>query len=564
MRRDPAALANTSYDVVVVGGGIYGICALHEAARRGLSACLVERGDFVGATSSNSLKTIHGGLRYLQHADLGRMRESIRERARLLRIAPHLVRPIAFVLPTRGFGLQGKPVMRAALLLNDLIGFDRSAGAIPGRHIPGGRVVGRAELGTLVPGLDTGRGEWTGGAVWYDCQVANTERLAFAYLHSAVDAGAACANYLEVTGLLRKDRQVLGVKVRDAVGDDSFEIRARAVVNAAGPWVDRLLRDVPAGANSTRFHLSKAFNLVTRRLYAGDHAVGFRVPAAFSDSDALLNKGDRLFFVVPWKQFSLIGTRHLPYRGDPDRFVVTDDDIELFLAEINAACPGVDLTRGDVLAVLGGMLPEAPREGTGEVQLVKHSRIHDHAADGAQGLYSIVGVKWTTARAAGETAIDAVETRLRPDGRATRVAEVRLHGGEIDDLDRFYRQEEAQRPATVSPAAMRHLLDDHGSAAHDVLAYVRRDPELGREVGEGLPVIAAEVVFAADHEMAVHLIDVVRRRTELAAGGHPGREALERCADLMGAHIGWSPERREAELDHADAALHGPADVPSS
>jgi len=562
MKRDLTTLAGSPFDVVVVGGGIYGICALHDAARRGLSACLVERGDFVGATSSNSLKTIHGGLRYLQHADLGRMRESIRERARLLRVAPHLVSPIAFVLPTRGLGLQGKPVMRAALLLNDLIGFDRSAGAIAGRGLPGGRVVGRGELGTLVPGLD--QGEWTGGAIWYDCQVANTERLAFAYLHSAVAAGAVCANYAEVTGLLRKDQQVLGVKVRDALGGEGFEVRARAVVLAAGPWVDRLLRELPAGASPTRFHLSKAFNLVTRRLYPGDHAVGFRVPAAFSDSDALLNKGDRLFFVVPWKQFSLIGTRHLPYRGDPDRFAVTDEDIERFLAEINAACPGVELTRGDVSAVLGGMLPETPRAGAGEVQLVKHSRIYDHAADGAQGLYSIVGVKWTTARAAGEAAIDAVEARLRPGGRGTRVAEAPLRGGEIDDLDRFYRQEEAQRPPSVSPASMRHLLDNHGSAAGDVLAYVRRDPELGRELGGKFPVIAAEVVFAADQEMAVHLIDVVRRRTELAAGGHPGRDALERCAGVMGAHLGWSPERREAELDHVDAALQGSADVPSS
>ena len=563
MRRDLHSLSRSSYDVAVVGGGIHGICALHEAARRGLSACLIERGDFVGATSSNSLKTIHGGLRYLQHADFGRMRESIRERARLLRIAPHLVRPLAFVLPTRGHGLHSKPVMRAALLLNDVIGFDRSAGVIPGRVIPRGRVIGRAEIAALVPGLDVARGELTGGAVWYDCQVTNTERLAFAYLHSAVAAGGVCANYVEATGLLLKDGRVLGVKAKDALGGDRFEIRARAVVNAAGPWVDRLLRELPAASATRRFHTSKAFNLVTRRLHAS-HAVGFRVPTAFSDSDAMFNKGDRLFFVVPWKQFSLIGTRHLPYRGDPDQFAVTEADVELFLAEINAACPAAGLTRADVVAVLGGMLPETPRARSGEVQLVKHSSIHDHSADGAQGLFSVVGVKWTTARATGAKALDAVEAQLRPGAERRRAPEAPLYGGEIEDLERFFQLEEAQRPASVSPASMRHLLENYGTTAREVLAYVRRDPELGRELGEGSPVIAAEAVFAVEHEMAQRLSDVAQRRTELSVGGHPGREALGRCAELMGSHLAWGRQRCEAEVDRADAALRGPADVHSS
>src|SRR5919206_1378584 len=174
--RDLGALAGRVFDLAVVGGGIYGICAMRGAARRGLAACLVERDDFVAATSSNSLKILHGGLRYLQHGDLPRMRESIRERRLMLRFAPHLVRPLPFVLPTYGYGLRGKLILRAALALNDLIGSDRSAGVLPARQIPPGRVIGRDELRTLVPGLeDSGL---SGAAIWYDCLVANTERLA--------------------------------------------------------------------------------------------------------------------------------------------------------------------------------------------------------------------------------------------------------------------------------------------------------------------------------------------------------------------------------------------------
>jgi glycerol-3-phosphate dehydrogenase len=559
MKRDLPSLARSTFDVVVIGGGIYGICALYEASRRGLRACLLERDDFVGATSSNSLKTIHGGLRYLQHADLGRMRESIRERARLLRIAPHLVRPIPFVLPTYGLGLHSKTVMRTALLLNDLIGFDRSEGALPDRRIPPGRVIGPSDIAALVPGLDTSG--LSGGAIWYDCQVANTERLALAYLHAATATEGECANFVEVTGFRLEHGRVAAVDARDRLTGEGFTVRGRTIVNAAGPWVDRVLRQLPAAADP-RFHPSKAYNLVTRRLY-GDHAIGFTVPTAFRDADALLNKGDRLFFVVPWKQFSLIGTRHLRYTGDPDEFRITEDDIELFVAEINAACPGVDLARGDVLAVLGGMLPEEPRPGGTEVQLVKHSRVCDHAAEGAEGLVSIVGVKWTTSRAAAEAAVDLVESRVRGSG-PSRPAESPVTGGDIEDWDRFLRAEENGRPDTVSPASMRHLLENYGTVARELLALVRREPELGREVGETSPVIGAEVAFGVEQEMAFHLSDVVLRRTQLSAGGHPGRPALARCAELMASRLGWTAERAESELDRTDSALRGTAPVYSS
>jgi glycerol-3-phosphate dehydrogenase len=551
VKRDLGALAGSEFDVAVIGGGIYGICALYEAARRGLRACLLERGDFVGATSSNSLKVMHGGLRYLQHADLRRMRESIGERGRLLRLAPHLVRPLPFVLPTYGHGLRGKEVMRVALMLNDVIGFDRSAGVEPARRIPRGRVIGLKEVRRLVPDLKL-QG-LTGGAVWYDCQVANTERLALAFLHAAVDAGGICANYLEVTGLLVQNGEVRGIKAADRLAGQDLEVRARTVLNAAGPWVDRLPGSLP-GTRQTHFHTSKAMNLVTRRLL-GDQAIGFTVPTTFRDSDAWINKGSRVFFVVPWGPYSLIGTRHLPWRGDPEQFRITEADVELFLGEINRACPSAALSRGDVLAVLGGMLPAAPGSDAVEVQLLKHRRIHDHGAEGAKGLFSIVGVKWTTARRVAEEAVDAAEARLRPGIPPSRPREQPLPGGDIEDVERFLA--EAPRPDGIASASWRHLLGTYGTKYRQVLSYTRKDGRLSETIAEGSPVIAAELMHGIEHEMAQHLGDVVLRRTALAAGGHPGREALARCADLMGFALGWSPARRESELDATDAALRG-------
>lgn len=561
MRRDPAALTRSTFDVAVVGGGIHGICALYEAARRGLSACLVERADFVGETSSNSLKIVHGGLRYLQHGDLRRMRESIRERARLLRLAPHLVRPLPFVLPTYGHGLRSREVLRTALLLNDLIGYDRSAGVAPDRRIPPGRVIGRDEVCRLIPDVD--RKGLTGGAIWYDCQVENTERLALAYLHAAVAAGAVCCNYAACTGLLLREGEVRGLEVEDRVTGEGFGIRARTVVNAAGPWVDRLLQGIPGARNRTRFHPSKAMNLVTRRLF-GDHAIAFTVPIAFTDRDALINKGTRMFFVVPWGPYSLIGTRHLPFDGEQEDFRITEADVELFLGEVNEAIPSVRLSAGDVLGILGGMLPETPRAERGEVQLVKHSRLYDHAREGAKGLVSIVGVKWTTSGRVAVRAVDLVEARLRPGAPHRRPPEGPLPGGEIEHVGRF-QAEAATRPATgVTAAAMNHLVATYGTGFREVLAYVRRDPALGRQLAPGSPVIAAEVMHGVEREMAQHLSDVVLRRTALAAGGHPGRQALRRCADLMGSTLGWTPDRHEAEVDATDAALRATTTAPSS
>jgi glycerol-3-phosphate dehydrogenase len=559
VKRDTAALSRSVYDLAVVGGGIYGICAAHEAARRGLSVCLVERADFVSATSSNSLKTVHGGLRYLQHADLRRMRESIRERAMLLRTAPHLVRPLPFVIPTYGYGLRSRAVMRTALFLNDVVGFDRSAGVREGRRIPPGRVIGPEDVRAIVPDLDP-RG-LTGGAVWYDCQIANTERLALAYLRAAVEGGAVCANYVEATGLLLRGGTVQGIRARDRLSQDSFEIRARMVLNAAGPWADRLLQSIPGAGAARRFHPSKAMNLVTRRLF-GDHAIGFTVPTEFRDSDAILNKGTRLFFVVPWKQFSLIGTRHLPYRGNPDDFRITEDDIAVFLAEIQKACPSAGLSRKDVLAVLGGLLPEVPRPGPHEVQLVKHSRIYDHANEGVEGLISAVGVKWTTARLTAEQAVNLVERRLRPGETPRHPAERPLPGGDPEQLDGSPSR--VQTPEGVSPEALRHLLENYGSTTRELLGYVRADSSLGSELVAGSPVIGAEVVYGVEREMAQQLDDVVLRRTELAAGGHPGSEALRRCAELMGSVLGWNQARRDAEIGRTEATLRDSVAVTSS
>jgi glycerol-3-phosphate dehydrogenase len=555
MRRDLPLLASRTYDIVVVGGGIYGICLAREAARRGYTVCLLERGDFLGGTSSQSLRILHGGLRYLQHLDLGRMRQSIAERRLLQRLAPHLVRPLPFVMPTSGHGLRSREVLALALALNDVVSADRNAGLAPEHRIPRGRVLSRAELAELVPDLPLDG--VTGGALWYDCQIGDSERLAFAFLRSAVDAGAICANYVDVVRLLERGGRVTGVLAEDGLGGGRFEVRGRLVLNAAGPWVDALLGRLGRPGLPRQFAPSKAINLVTRRL-VGAHALGLAGRQAFRDGDAVLNKGVQLFFIVPWREYSLIGTRHFPQAGGADDFAITTDDVNRFVHEINAAYPAAALARRDILAVWGGMLPAAPGGAPGGVRLVKHARIRDHRRDGVEGLVTVVGVKWTTARRVAETALELVASRLgRPVG-APSPPEGALPGGAIGSPETFVAQALARRPPTVGEASLRHLASSYGSLYPEVLAPVSAAPDLGRPIHPGSPVIGAEVIYAVRQEMAQRLPDVVLRRTALAAGGRPPAPALQACASLMGGELGWSPERCRAEVQLVEGATRLP------
>ena len=254
MIRDLSQLTAREFDVLVVGGGIYGLTIAYDAAQRGLLVALVERGDFGAATSFNHLKTIHGGLRYLQSADLRRMRESIRERRAFARIAPRFLSPLPFVMPT-GASLTRNPVaMKAALAVDAFVGRDRNDGVDAARHLPAGQIIAGQECHELFQGAV---GAVTSAAVWHDYLTVNGDRLTLSFAKAAVNHGAALANYTEAIGPLKR-----GVKARDNLTGHTFEIRARVLVNAAGPWGAAILE---AFGVRTRWTLLKAMNLVTSR-----------------------------------------------------------------------------------------------------------------------------------------------------------------------------------------------------------------------------------------------------------------------------------------------------------
>ncbi|RMF67596.1 MAG: glycerol-3-phosphate dehydrogenase/oxidase, partial [Calditrichaeota bacterium] len=470
MTRDLAQLHDKQFDVLIVGGGIYGVWAAWDAALRGLSVALIEKGDFGSATSSNSLKIIHGGLRYLQHADFKRMRESILERRALMRVAPQFVHPMKCVMPTYGHWLKGKEVMAVALCINDLVGFDRNRLPDPQKRLPRGRVISAGEVKALMPDIDDTN--LTGGAVWYDCQVYNSERMLFSILRFAVEHGAVAANYVEMVRFMRNEDRITGVLAKDGLSGEEFEIRARLVVNNGGPWFRALLERLNGNVKKPEVGLSAAMNLVVKKRLFPEFAAGVWSRTSFDDADAVLSKGSRLLFITPWREFSLVGTAHVPYVGSPDEFRISRSDIEEFVAEVNSAYPRAEIKPEDVTFVYAGLLPmDGVNEKSGDVRLLKNYRIIDHEQDSAlKGLVTVVGVKYTTARDVAEKTLDLVAAKLQARAVPCQTAETPIFGGDIADFTGFTFRQKARLAGAYSPETVEHLVLNYGSEYPRVLS----------------------------------------------------------------------------------------------
>jgi glycerol-3-phosphate dehydrogenase len=547
MVRNLRNLSRHTYDVLVVGGGIYGVCVAWDAALRGLSVALVEKNDFGHATSSNSLRVIHGGLRYLQHGDIRRMRVSMRERTAFMRIAPHLVHPLPILIPAYGYAMRGKGILSFALWLNRLVGWDQKQLPDPEKHLPKNRVVSKQECQRLFPGVEIK--ELKGGAIVHDCQMSNSERLVLCFARSAAQAGAEIANYVEAVALMMERRRVRGVRARDLLTQNEFCIQARTVVNACGPWIGHLLDEVDGQQwPRQKVLLSKGFNLLTNRQLVSQHAVGIYGATSFKDGDAILDKGSRLYFILPWHDRALIGTAHLPYDGNPDDCRVTECEIDNFIREINQAYPAGNLKSRDIVCAYGGLVPAAGHRG-GDVQLVRHHRIYDHQReDGVEGLISLSGVKFTEARYVAEKAVDEIFRKLgqRPSHSMTAVTP--LYGGRIERLNDFMRSETQKRSQELSREIAGLLLRQYGSAYSDVLKYLQRVPH-EPPIGEVSKLIKAETLYAIREEMAQKLTDVVFRRTTVGLPGHLTEASFETCLAVMASELRWNEQRVQRETE---------------
>lgn len=393
MKRDLGSLASRTHDVLVVGGGIHGAALAWEAAHRGLRVALVEARDFGSGTSWNSLKTIHGGLRHLQRADLAAVRESARERRALLRIAPALVRPLPVLVPVYGHGRKGREALWCGLIAADVLTWDLHRGLREQQRVPRGRMLSAAEVSRRIPGI--GQRGLSGGALWSDAQVVSSERLVLAFLHAASSAGAALANYARVLELRRADSAVTGAVVRDEVSGQTCDVAATVTVVAAAGATAEIARS--ARLSMPRVPFLRGFNAVLRRAVTDTHAVGGRTDG-------------RYLFLAPWQGHSILGTAYAPLETP------AADGVAALLAGARAAFPWAALRPGDVALVHEGEVL-----GRDADHLASRPVVVDHAStEGVRGVVSVVGVKLTTARAVAASVVDLIASSFPGRVQASR------------------------------------------------------------------------------------------------------------------------------------------------
>ncbi len=528
-----ADLERERFDLIVVGAGINGAGIARDAALRGLRTLLLDKGDVGGGTTSWSTRLIHGGLRYLEHREVGLVRESLRERERLLRIAPHLVKPLPLVIPIYRGDKRGPWLIRLGMVAYDALSFDKSLD----RH----RMLGRDETLRRVPGLDPA--DLLGAAVYYDAQVEYPERLAVENALAARYRGARLLTHARVDRLLVADGRVAGVAVTDLLaGGASGAARAHVVVNVAGPWVDQIL----AGANGAG----------PGRMIGGtkgSHVVVGPFPGAPRDALYVEARRDgRPFFIIPWNDQYLIGTTDTRYDGDPDRVAPTADEIDYLLAETNRVVPDAGLTRAAVHYAYAGIRPLPHRADGAEGAITRRHLVHDHAAAGGPaGLYSIVGGKLTTYRELAEQTVDAVVRALDRPGPPARTARLPLPGAALppgEDLAAVRARFLAE--SGLPPASAEHLLRVYGARAAAVLALADAagDPALRQPFDPATGAIGAEVPFAVREEGAETLADILLRRTMVGLGPDLALGADEAAAAVACRHLGWDAARAAAEI----------------
>lgn len=529
LTRDLGALADREFDLLVIGGGIHGLAAAYDAAQRGVSVALIERGDFGGAASFNHQKTAHGGLRSLQSGDLRKALESINERRALARVAPRLLRPMPFLTGTYRTLTRSRLALSAAFRIDRAVGRHRNVGVEPELRLPPPRLISRTAAERLFHGIR--REGLTGGAMWYDYQIVEADRLTIGFALAAAVHGATIANHVEATDLLRTGDRVTGARVRDVLTDDTIDVRARLTLNAAGAFAGRVM----AWAGVKRpFPLVRAMNLVTSRP-TGDLALAAPAPDG------------RMLTLTPWRATALIGTSQSAFL-EPEREEPRPDEVAAFIEDANYAFPALKLTPDAVTLVHRGVVP-AQADRRGRPMLKRRAEIIDHRRDGVAGAMTMIGVKYTTARAVAERAVDLAVHKLKKKGRPCRTASEILPGASIADHEALSIESEQRFGISLGERTRERLVTIYGARSVEIIQMAAGDRALADPLAADTPAVGAEIVHAIRHEAARRLDDVLMRRTGLGAARWPGDAIVEKAADLAARESGWSEAGKRTEID---------------
>src|SRR5215211_3986971 len=526
-RRVPQGIEDYPFDIIVIGAGINGAGIARDAAMRGLNTLLLDKGDISAGTTQWATRLIHGGLRYLEYYEVPLVRESLRDREVLFHIAPHLVKPLGFMIPIYEHTKHGPLKVRLGMVAYDVLSFDKSVG----NH----KMLGPEETLEREPGLNPEG--LRGAAFYYDGQVE--------YAISAHEHGAVVLNDAKVERLIVESGNVTGVEFTDVLGGEKYEAHAPVMVNVAGPWVDEVLRELDRYGTSEKRMIGGT---------KGSHLVVDSFPGA-PKGEALYveaRRDGRPYFIVPWNGRYLIGTTDIRYEGDLDYVSADEEEIEYLLDETNHVIPGANLSRDSVLFTYSGIrpLPFQPEGAAGRV--TRSHIIHDHSGEDPRigGLISIVGGKLTTYRNLSRQTVDKVYEKLDLKAPESRADKVPLPGGTAEDFEVF--SAEFKVTSGLADELAERLLKLYGARAPEVLQMAGEDSSLRMPLSASATVesglLGAEVLYAFRREMAQTLSDVLLRRTMVGLGPKVGLDVDEAAAQVAVRHLGWDKERAEREV----------------
>ncbi|WP_299492378.1 glycerol-3-phosphate dehydrogenase [Acaryochloris sp. IP29b_bin.137] len=522
--RNWQTIENTAFDLIVIGGGSNGAGVARDAALRGLKTLLIDKDDFGGGTTGWSSRLIHGGLRYLEYFEFNLVRESLREREVLLRVAPHLVQPLQMSIPVYASGSRHFWEIQAGMLLYDLLSWDKS--------LPNHRILPLQKCLRLFRYLNPAG--LKGAAQYFDAQIVHAERLCLELILSAQAKGATALNYVKASRLQVEGDRVTAITVEDLISETTHTVQLSpqtVVINTAGPWVDQVLQgiQVPTLRPERKIGGTKGSHIIV------DPFPGAPDAALYVEAEV----DNRPFFILPWANQYLIGTTDIRYGGDLDRVKADDDEIDYLLNETNRVIPCAQLSRADIRFTYAGVRPLPYSEGKKTSSITRSHVLYDHGKDGIQNLISLIGGKLTTYRQVSEEMVDAV---LKKQGRAqvpcgTKQA---LLPGAIALNDTVIETMISKYQSLVSREVVFHLFSSYGSYAVKVLALVDQTPELAEPIMPSLLDIKAQVVYAVQSEQAHTLVDICVRRTILVMQTNYGFDVLPAVTAILKQYCHWS------------------------
>ena len=554
--RDLTPLENASFDVVIIGGGISGAWLALHCQQQGLSTALIEKSDYASQTSSSSSKLLHGGIRYLQQMQFGKVRESAMERAEYIFAAPHLSHPVPFIIPTYRDFQRSKFFLNCGMLAYQTLCFgEKSVIGSVEESPPPARSISAAELNDL---CDLGDSDHTGAVVFFERHMLDSERMVLTILQTAQSLGAQTFNYVSAQEFLQSQNSINGIVAKDEISGRQLTIKSRLVINAAGPWIDNLNGGLDNAEHAPRINgFAVGSHIVTRQL--SDHAIALTTK---HQSDAKIDRGGRHVFVIPWRGHSLIGTSYDEIDSPNGEIRIQPGHVDQLLEAVNDGMPNANLGRDDLVSGYSGLYPlhtdnikSTVYQGSGEYQIIDHA-----VANKVEGLVTALGAKYTTGRKLSELTMKVVNRKLGVSGQAERI---KLRGADYRSFQSFRDSKLSKYGGRFSEATLQHLVRHYGS---DVDAFIERidsDKLLHEKICSGQQDILGQVVWAVEQEQTVSLFDMLFHRTSLGLLGI-NTDEVQKVAEVMAQQLGWSDTELKEQSDrvlehmsHTRRALRG-------